>query len=273
MTKQQKIWEGTRTVLGSMIPLVWYVMTTGFCMAVGMYLRRMASSSQKFLQQSGNFYTFIGILLFWRILYKKCRKKKVSLWEEATIDFSKPDIRLSAVCLLLGMSAALFVSSFLTMIPLPSGIMNAYQADSGKIFTGNDRVLVILMLVVLSPLTEEVLFRGMMLNRLLKFYSDRNAVLISAGIFALCHVNPVWMLYSFFSGVLLAQIALKKDNILYSVFMHMGFNFPAVIAASVGANRGLKGSAAGIVLIVLYGVIGLASFKLLSDRLWKEERL
>lgn len=272
MTKQQKIWEGTRTVLRSLVPLVWYVTATGFCMAVGMYIRRMAQSSQKFLQQSGSFYTFLGILLFWWLFYKKCRKKKVSVWEEATIDFAEPDLRLAVSCLLLGISAALFVSSFLTLMPLPAGIMNAYRTDSGKIFSGNDRALVILMLVVLSPLTEEVLFRGMMLNRLLGFFSDRTAVLISAGIFALCHVNPVWMLYSFFSGVLLAQIALKKDNILYSVFLHMGFNMPAVIAASVGENRGLTGSAAGIVLIVLYGVIGLASFKLLSDRLWKEER-
>jgi membrane protease YdiL (CAAX protease family) len=48
----------------------------------------------------------------------------------------------------------------------------------------------VFILVIMAPLTEETLCRGLILNGFLKNYSRRKAMIVSALLFALLHLNP-----------------------------------------------------------------------------------
>ncbi len=78
-------------------------------------------------------------------------------------------------------------------------------------------------LVLITPLVEEIIFRGVMLNRLKK-YGFAAAVLITSALFAIGHLNIANMLVSFLPGIVLALVAYRTDSIAYTVPMHMMVN-------------------------------------------------
>lgn len=272
MTEQEKFVKGSKTILYACRPLVFYILTTGFFMTLGMFIRGMQGNSGMFLKESRNFYSFSGVLIYWWIMFRRARRQKRSLLREATLELRPlPDLPELAGGFLLGASASLFFSALLTLLPLPAFLRDAYHSSAMQAFAEPDRLLVILMLTVLLPFTEEMIFRGLMLNRLLTFFRLRTALFLSAALFALCHVDPVWMIYAFFMGLLIGILSIRKDNIRIAVLIHMGFNFPSVIETAIPANASLKSTPAGIFLIVIIGFCALAAFFLLLQRIYKNK--
>jgi len=91
--------------------------------------------------------------------------------------------------------------------------------------------LMVFGVVVLAPVTEELLFRGALLRSLLRRSSPDAAVLVSAGVFAGVHLIgdpsigsliavPAIMLL----GVVSGYEATKTGNLSRSMLLHMGFN-------------------------------------------------
>ena len=273
MTREQKIVEISKHIIDALKPLLLYFGCTGFLMGAGMLIRRQQGNEAAFFYESSNFYVFMGNLFFWFLLYRKAKRDKISIFEIATLDYKVIQVKQAVMSFLLGVSAALFLSALITLMPMPAAWRLAYHTSTGRIFTGPDRVLVILMLVAVSPLTEEVVFRGLVLNRLLGYFDEKTSIILSAAVFGLCHVNPLWILYAGLMGAFLAKLSIKEDNILYCVLIHMGFNFPTVILSFIGANRNLKSSALGVILIVMLGVLGALAFKLLTMKLKEEETI
>jgi uncharacterized protein len=48
----------------------------------------------------------------------------------------------------------------------------------------------ILAVVVVAPIVKEIIFRGMILRGVLKHYSVRRSILLSALLFGIVHMNP-----------------------------------------------------------------------------------
>jgi membrane protease YdiL (CAAX protease family) len=98
------------------------------------------------------------------------------------------------------------------------------------------RALVILGLVVLGPLAEEVVFRGMLLPALLH-RGRRAAVLLSSAGFALIHLvdpNAAFSVpFLFVLAVILANERLRTGGLGRPVAIHAGFNLVTVIAVFV----------------------------------------
>ena len=269
MTWQQKVWRGGRCVVYSMTPLILYLFIPGLAMNIGKFIRRYRFSNESFFLESGNFYTFVSLLVIAWYLYKQSKKNGSSIWEDTTFDLSplkdSPSERKFAVaCLMFGFSTSLLLSSLLTLIPFPSWLMDSYRSNTRLAFEGRDLILVLLNIGFLAPTLEEILFRGYMLNRQMTFFTEKQAVIITSAIFALCHVSPLWMIYSFLMGVLLAKISIKKDNLLPSVCIHIGFNLPSVLIAVIqSVNGGSQNVFGSPFLIFLYGAIGAVSARLL----------
>lgn len=81
-----------------------------------------------------------------------------------------------------------------------------------------------LFIVVLSPILEELLFRGFVLAKLCP-YGDKIAILGSALLFALFHCNFFQFFYAFALGVLFAYFALRTQNLLVPTLLHILVNF------------------------------------------------
>ncbi len=102
-------------------------------------------------------------------------------------------------------------------------------------FTTTDRMLVAAGAVILAPITEELVFRGILLASLRSRYKENTAWIVSAAVFALWHlvldfsailaVAPLFVL-----GLVMARQVIKTGRIARAVFTHMGFNLATTIA-------------------------------------------
>ncbi|HOF38863.1 MAG TPA: type II CAAX endopeptidase family protein [Candidatus Hydrogenedentes bacterium] len=91
-------------------------------------------------------------------------------------------------------------------------------------------------LVVVAPLTEELLFRGVILQGLLRRRSIGRSCVVSSLLFALIHVNPFQFVPLFLGGLLLAAVQLKTGSLWPSICMHAGFNIPPAAAIMAQAR-------------------------------------
>ena len=79
--------------------------------------------------------------------------------------------------------------------------------------------------LILAPVFEEFLFRGVLLRGILfKGFSPAYAVVFSAALFALVHLNMLQGIHAFLLGVLLGGIYLKTGNFTIVVLGHMVSN-------------------------------------------------
>ena len=91
-----------------------------------------------------------------------------------------------------------------------------------------DPWLAVLAVVILAPIAEEVFFRGVVFNALLREASLRWAYIGSAGLFAVIHLEPVAMLPLFLLGLALAWVYRRSNNLLAPIAMHATVNGIAV---------------------------------------------
>lgn len=78
--------------------------------------------------------------------------------------------------------------------------------------------------VLLAPIFEEMLFRKILCDRVIK-YGQGAAVLLSGLLFGLFHGNFNQFFYAFFLGSFFAFIYVKTGNIRYTIGLHMMVNF------------------------------------------------
>lgn len=223
LTFEQKLWRGAGVILEGLKPVVLYLFLPAVLMSLGMALFG-GRSARAVIADSGNFYYALGIILTMVLLQRQSKKKGSSLGEDAALYSQGLSAKRALLLAAMGLGFAVFFSAALTVIPFSGALMESYHDSSETVRNGPDRVLAMVSTMFLAPVVEEVVFRGYMLGRFLKWFKVRHAIVLSAAIFALCHVSLLWMVYAFFMGVLLAWVAIREDNTVYSAVLHIGFN-------------------------------------------------
>jgi hypothetical protein len=77
-----------------------------------------------------------------------------------------------------------------------------------------------LKVVVIAPIIEEVLFRGIIMHGLMRNYRSWYAVLLSGILFSVFHLNPWQMTYTFFLGLLLGWIMVRTRSLPLAILVH-----------------------------------------------------
>lgn len=86
-----------------------------------------------------------------------------------------------------------------------------------------------IVLGLLAPLSEEIVFRGAILRTLLTSMKPWTAILISAFIFGLIHMNPAQIPFAFLAGILLGWMYWRTGSILPGMAYHWANNSIAYI--------------------------------------------
>ncbi|MCH5251308.1 MAG: CPBP family intramembrane metalloprotease [Lachnospiraceae bacterium] len=73
---------------------------------------------------------------------------------------------------------------------------------------------------IISPVTEEIIFRGLIFNRMKKYYPIRLAIIASAAFFGIWHGNTVQAIYGTCMGLLLAYTYEKFKSFLIPCIFH-----------------------------------------------------
>lgn len=136
------------------------------------------------------------------------------------ISFFKMDKIFTVYMLIFSLSFTVFFSL------LPFLIFKDY--DIGKI--GNYTNYGVLKVLLVSPLLEELIFRGSLLSLLVKTESPKKAILLSSLGFSITHYLSSSSLFAtFVLGIFLAYVYLKTESVFLCVIAHAFNNFLALV--------------------------------------------
>ena len=157
----------------------------------------------------------------------------------------------------------------LTMwIPMPDTIKQMFMDMS------QFSLPAVLLTVIIAPVFEEWFCRGIILKGLLKHYSPRKAIVWSAVIFSVLHLNPWQGISAFCGGLAIGWIYWRTRSLRYCIFMHaakntMGFIF-VFIFPDVSIDTSLADFTAGyyIYAVALFACVftTIGINKLISSR-------
>lgn len=90
--------------------------------------------------------------------------------------------------------------------------------------TWSGGVAALLALVLVAPVTEELLFRGWLMKDLQQRYGKTSALVWSSILFGVVHIEPSAIVYATLAGFVLGAVALRTRSTLASIAMHAGVN-------------------------------------------------
>lgn len=100
-------------------------------------------------------------------------------------------------------------------IPLPD-----FMRDIFLELMSNEGILAFVTLAVAAPILEELIFRGIVLDGLLKRYSPVKAILVSSFLFGIVHMNPWQFVSAFLIGIFMGWVYWKSGNLALTIFIH-----------------------------------------------------
>jgi hypothetical protein len=130
---------------------------------------------------------------------------------------------------------------FYTIIPAIVGTMMLNMVLNNLIPTTNDSTYIKFMtevasnknfitlfmipIVIIAPITEELIFRGMLLRGIASNHKPAIAIIASATMFSLIHLNLAQIPNAFILGVIFAFLMIHTRNITYTIIYHAINNF------------------------------------------------
>lgn len=157
-------------------------------------------------------FTGLVLLLCWKgIPFWKNR-----IWAKKSSMSARSFFRLLAVFLAVQTVSSLLID-FLNYV---LGYWNIDIYKSYEIIMENqsDSMAMFLYAVLLAPISEEILFRGLIL-RSLSPYGNRFAIVASAFLFGMFHGNLVQMPYAFALGIVLGYVA-SEYSLVWAIVLH-----------------------------------------------------
>ena len=88
-------------------------------------------------------------------------------------------------------------------------------------------LLMFIALVIAAPILEELIFRGIMLDGLLRIYSPTKAVIVSSLLFGLIHLNPAQFVGGALVGGFMGWVYVHTRSVLATILIHAAFNLTA----------------------------------------------
>jgi len=156
-------------------------------------------------------YTITGIL----ILLFVWIKKRTSEPGEALVHFGTMPVSISFLILLLTISTVITIDPLSNLIPMPEIMEEIFGLILQK------SVFNLVLLVIIGPIIEEILLRGVILDGFLRRYSPFKSIFWSSLIFGLLHLNPWQFIGALIIGLLMGYIYWKTRSLITCIFIHM----------------------------------------------------
>lgn len=161
-----------------------------------------------------------GVVFSMLMSYKNLKYKTLFHFSRNSV---KSTILLLSVPILLTTGGAVFWVTDITDLLIAYYPMTDHEYQMFSRFF-NEGLVSVIMVCMIAPVMEEILFRGFFLRSFLENYSARNAILLSSLLFASYHLNvyqlPVAFLFGCFSG----WLYVNTRSLWPSIVAHITYN-------------------------------------------------
>jgi len=168
---------------------------------------------------AGVFNIFISVISFFIVLLIGFKKTKRNFNEVFKINNVSIYLWLATFIFSLGF---VILSSELDNIifyflPMPEWFKGLF----GTLMIEQPLIISIIYIGLVAALSEELFFRGLILDGLYRNYSKRKAIIISAILFGIIHLNPWQFVSAFIMGLIMAWILIESKSIWLCVYFHL----------------------------------------------------
>ncbi len=211
-----------------------------------------------------NCLTYTLSMFLFLIFGVKMRRSRKFSWNRVSMP-------ILLLCIPLILSLGILVEPLINAIPMPELIRKYFNS----VIT-ND-IYSFVMIAIAAPLLEELVFRGIVLDGLLKHYSPVKAIIWSAAIFGIAHLNPWQFLSAFSLGLVIGWLYWKTNSLIPGIAIHfinnsLSFLMMMVTGDSLITTQQFMGD--GKAYYVVYGMcipIFVGSLFLIQQRLKMKE--
>ncbi|WP_333819033.1 CPBP family intramembrane glutamic endopeptidase [Ohtaekwangia sp.] len=158
---------------------------------------------------------------FWVIHVKR---KKVTNIGSYNFDFSSPKVIVFACIAVIGIQIGT-ISPIVTLMPMPKFMQNVFLRLADQ-----NVVLSFISLTIAAPIMEELIFRGIMLDGLLKRYSPVKSIVVSSALFGIVHLNPWQFVGALIVGIFSGWVYYKTKHLTLSILIHASNNLIAFVS-------------------------------------------
>lgn len=168
------------------------------------------NSSEKYIDFLEFILVHLIAILFAKLIYEKSNQK-------INLNFSFRGLKLFPIMAFLPMFLMFgFTAQILEYIPLSENEKQRFYE------LGNDQsIQTLVSIIILAPIFEEILSRGIILKGLLESYSPIVAILVSSLFFGLLHFNLGQLIGAFGFGLISGWVFWKTESIILSILLHV----------------------------------------------------
>jgi hypothetical protein len=179
-----------------------------------MFILNGSDSVGSFFDLLGYAATFLTVIF---LIYRKINQTE--FW--ASLSFSRIKIGLLLIIIPLSLATSFVIEPFVSWLPMPEFMAEIFR-DLIK-----HNAFSMAMVVIFAPILEEVIFRGIILKGFLKNYSPTKAIIWSAVLFGLVHMNPWQFMSATGIGLVMGWLYWKTDSIIPGIILHFVNNLSA----------------------------------------------
>lgn len=176
------------------------------------------------------------------------------------------------------------LKAFLYLIPLSFGICmvgnilvgfffntaeNPVSKELAEMVSNGQIMKAILVVGVVSPLIEELVFRFLLYYLVKRFTNYKVAIITTTVAFAIVHGNIEQGLYALFAGLFLGTIRYLYDSIFCPIFMHITINLMALFFSGyISMEAPIRDRL--FILFISSAILALSSYRILE--IFRERR-
>jgi len=163
----------------------------------------------------GGLFTFAVVLL---VVWQSGRSIK------ATLDFRPCPAGITLSAAGAGAGLNLFTIVLMGLIPIPEQLLKEYEASTKALVNPEYMALTVLSIVLVVPLAEEAVFRGVVFASLRRNFSFLIALILQALVFSIAHFNIIQGAYVLIAGLALGLVFHWTRSLLASTLFHAVYN-------------------------------------------------
>jgi membrane protease YdiL (CAAX protease family) len=120
-------------------------------------------------------------------------------------------------------SIFLIITTFLNIEPESNQLIELTKSNL------NINIIIVLLfsISIIAPITEEIIFRGLIQEYLLDSYNYITAIIITSILFTILHINGLFLI--FIISIILGYYKYKTENILVPIGIHFLYNTTLII--------------------------------------------
>lgn len=238
-----KVWPILR---GLGIYVLFLVLPVALMILVQLVAPQAAEAALWVLENFSSLITVLFLLLLYRLAGVRCRDAVG--WKPENVKISDHGAAFG-----LGICGNVAISAVLNL--LPASWLESYGEQSAQVL-GNSMLMNVITVVLIAPVCEEILFRGMIFGSYRQVLPFVWAGGLSALLFGAAHVHPLWVCYAFLMGFCFSVMVERKGSISISIAAHIGFNLMSLAVVVIPYSAFLTWVFyGGILQLIFWGVI------------------